>query len=88
MTGGTGGSVNDVSVLSDYNVEMRFPPTVVVYAASSGTSGAIRNFTAGADVTGVSTEVSARSFRVFKSAGIVAGNWYGWNWSADAEIAG
>jgi hypothetical protein len=83
-----GGSVNDTATPVTYLVEKRASPTVTVYAASSGTVGAIRNRTTSADVTTVTTSGTsdAKGFYVYKVSSITVGSWYGYNWTSSAEL--
>jgi hypothetical protein len=81
-----GGSVNDIAVGTKYVEEKRATPTVTPYAASSGTSGAVRDLTGAADVTAVSIDGGTTGFRVFKSASFTIGRFYGYHWASDAEL--
>jgi hypothetical protein len=83
---GIGGSGNDVAASSVYKVVKRASPTVVPYSADTGTANAIRNYNSGSDVTSINTEGNDSQFRVYKSASITSGQFYGWCWTASAEL--
>ena len=83
---GNGGSSNDVAVSSVYKVVKRASPTVVTYSADTGTANAIRNYNSGSDITSINTEGNDSQFRVYKSAAITSGQFYGWCWTASAEL--
>ena len=81
-----GAGVNDVGTTSYYKATKRTSPTITVYSPSTGTSGAIRNFNTGSDITGVSTEVGDTGFRVYKAGAITAGQYYAYQYIASAEL--
>lgn len=83
---GLGASVNDIGKASRFPVVMRAAPTVTVFAASSGTSGSVRNLTTNADIGSLSLEIGPTAFRISKSSAFTAGSWYGWHYNADAEL--
>jgi hypothetical protein len=83
---GAGGSTSDLAFNTKYAVEKRGAPTVTVYAASSGTSGSIRNFTTAADVGTLTVDSGTPGFRITKAGGITAGSFYGYHWTAHAEV--
>ena len=82
----TGISPNDVTVTAIYKVTKRASPTVTLYASGSGTSGALYNYSTGADVTSVLTEGGDSLFRVYKTSGITSGNLYGYQYYSSAEL--
>ena len=82
----TGISTNDVTVTAIYKVTKRASPTVTLYSSGGGTSGALYNYTTGADVTSVLTEGGDSLFRVYKTAGITSGNLYGYQYYSSAEL--
>ncbi len=83
---GVGGSVNDLAVTSYYKVTKRAAPTIVPYSSGTGTANAIRDYVAGADVTSVSTEACDSGFRVYKTSAFTVGRFYGYQWTASAEL--
>jgi hypothetical protein len=82
----TGISSNDVIVTAIYKVTKRASPTVTLYSSGAGTSGAIYNYSTGADVTSVLTEGEDSLFRVYKTSGITSGNLYGYQYYSSAEL--
>jgi hypothetical protein len=82
----TGISPNDVTVTAIYKVTKRASPTVTLYSSGSGASGALYNYSIGADVTSVLTEGGDSLFRVYKSSGITLGNLYGYQYYSSAEL--
>lgn len=81
-----GVTVNDIAMTTYYKVTKRTSPTIVLYSPSTGTVNNIRNFTSGADVTSALSEVGDTGFRVYKVSGIVLGNFYGYHYTASAEL--
>jgi hypothetical protein len=81
-----GGTTSDIATPTRFNVEKRASPSITVYAATSGTSGAVRNLTTAADLTSVSSAGNVKGFYVSKSASVTVSSWYAWNWTASAEL--
>jgi hypothetical protein len=83
---GVGGSVNDIAVSGVFKVTKRASPTVTLYSPATGTSGAVRNYNTGADVTSSLVETGDSQFRVYKTSGFTSGSFYGFQWTSSAEL--
>jgi hypothetical protein len=83
---GVGGSVNDIAVSGVFKVTKRASPTVTLYSPATGTSGAVRNYNTGADVTSSLVETGDSQFRVYKTSGFTSGSFYGFQWTSSVEL--
>lgn len=68
-----------------YKTRKRGSATITIYNSTTGTSGQVRDITAGTNKTATSSESNQRNYRITGTS-LVAGNAYVWHWESSAEL--
>jgi hypothetical protein len=86
FAGNMRGSATELAHVAKFRAEKRVVPTIVFYAPQTGTISKMRVINLAADDGGTSTpDPSITGIRMTHS-GLTAGNWYGYHWTASAEL--